>query len=491
MKTTTIIASGVVVIAAGALGGLRYVGAQAKDNYLETLKLVEQSGVLEAEMVSYEDGFLNSTAMTRIRLAPGYLATMVPPEEAEQAEMADFHAALRDGTLQFRHVIDHVPRLGGGDRQGVKITTTLVPTSGQQKWIDLLGIEQPLRGETYVALDGDMYSTAEFPAWSLKRDKGVFDWHGMTSRAHITADTLHMIGRADSDGLRFAGEQAAIEFDGFSAEFDGYHMHGLWIGDQRVRVAPIRVQPPGGAGTAVAIEAIALDSHTEADGPMLQGTGSLEAGSMNVSGLTFPALEMRMEFDNLHAEALRRYTDGIRELQADVVAGKVEPAAFPQEILPLIEGILRHSPGMHFNELRFATPWGEFLGDMALAYQHDPSREAAIAQNPALYLNNLHFDGSFHLDRELLEFVLLQTAVKQLTALNRQQGGEASPEDIVAQARTQADARLSNLVSNAVLVADGGQYRTEIELKGGGLHVNGVDRSQLLAVLLQPSEGAP
>ena len=243
-----------------------YAGSQTQPAYDKLISQLNQLKPLVVESVAYEAGFLNSTAITSVKLSSSPNAEVLFTLKHEIN-----HSALS--------VDDGTPRVAGSS-----IHTTLLmdeTSEAAQRVLQKFNNQQPFELNTYLGYNGEVTNelilsslTQELDGSHFQFDGGNFQFHSTDSGATTGSGQLGELTMNFRDGqmMSISPMHAALNLQRLS--------DGIFSGTSLFEMPMVALDPANG-NQPILFEGVKLASDTSLSGEIMQSSVEFEVAAID------------------------------------------------------------------------------------------------------------------------------------------------------------------------------------------------------------------
>lgn len=342
------------LVAGASWAGTTYVSSsQTQPAYDKLLSQLNQLEPFQFVSESYEKGFMQSTAITKV--------SFIGDTESEPL-------------LRLKHVIDHSPV--GVDNSGARIgansvVTTIVIDGMSPAVATALAGQEPATLHTRVDLSGQTVNELELASLSLADAGKTLEFGGGNFqfvheadgrvRGHGSTRSLEVL---DSDGSAMTIAESPLSFD------VQYLSQGLYSGNMDWSIPQISVSHP--MGINVNLEDINIASATELESDFIKSGVSLKFGQIDAP-LPINSLDWNFFVAGLPLDGLVKYQELSREFMSQNMNSDAYDEQAVQQLvqsyMPLV------APGLTAkNRLAVTNDGGEIDTDLTVSFRGDGSQ---------------------------------------------------------------------------------------------------------------------
>ena len=485
----------VILFLAIVWGGITYVvGNKAEIYYHSLLNDASQFGFVTFTNISYERGFLQSRAQTRMQIN---FPDVIIPEEGEAEGEAAAELTERTVQLVFEHTLHHGPlpySSGPAGRYGfgpaiALVETTLTEFSPDQDVLENLLEEIPALQNSIeisrIRLDGTMDSLLEIPSFEYTLEDGKISSGGLKAETVYSLATGAMSGSYEMQSLAFVmPEGGSMACQGFSGEFDLERvLPMLYIGLSKAVVGDMEMNLPStesGELETVKLEQMELTSNSRFDGKLVHFEQNTTFGGLSITGKKYGPLLIDVEMKNLDAEALSEYQQNVLDLYKD--SSSLDPDAIAGTLLPmyveLLGKLVAGDPELNIRNFSLVTPEGNAEGNFVIKLVgiDDINLDDPIMM--LQYIQNIDATANLLFDETLVRAIALaqsRSSLNSQVAAARESGQELafSEEQLEEMVLQQYDQQLEMLLVENYIVREGEKLKSSMTFKQGKLTVNG------------------
>jgi uncharacterized protein YdgA (DUF945 family) len=450
-----------VVLALVLLGLPPIVASVTEARVRERVAAIDSSDTVAAEVTSFARGWFRSSANIALRVEPdgdpaadGAQAGWLAGEPLSIAvELAHGPVAVLDG-VHFGWS-SMVARLDEEAPGVAELTTTL-------------GVPYVFEFRGRTSFSGSMAFDADAPAFELPLDETLIgfsgaDLDGVYAGRQLTA-------RAAIARIEVTSPTGTFELHGVSATADNellseYVLPGrASVAIERVTIVDaFRGAEPVFDGTDFSVASV---TELDAGGDLLEMRIDYEVDSVRIDTNVLAEPSIGMTLRNIDVAAVEAYSAAAN----DAAAGAADPVAIVRALAPELERALRAGPSLSVDPIRFRLDDEPFEArvDLTANTTELPAAGALNLDNPLLVLGLVDADAEVRLSKALAQRLATLVAKMQLA-----RDGSLPPDELAYLAEAQSALMLAMLAGQGVLIEDGSDYRSAIELTNGRLTVNG------------------
>lgn len=406
----------------------------------------------------YTRGVLTSRDTTTFELFTDVVQAMRDDENDAGQEVAP----IRPIRITVHSEITHGPFPGFSPPAAAVVTSTFELDEPNSAAFDEVFHDQPpLTMRTVLSFDGSgravLTSPPSIATWKSDGPDGPtnVNWEGFDADLSFAPDMKSYALRGEAPKLELSDGRALFSMSGLRVDADRQHVLDdepwLFVGDQKMRLAEMRVNVPadaGGAGSrelAVLVEEVAYDVSMPIDGEFVDVVSSITVEGLEVDGAAYAPAELTFAARHLHLESMAKLQRVVStlytEMQTAPTGGDV-PAAIAQLLDP-VTALLQHRPELHLERFRFRSSQGE-----------------------------THASASFKVN----DFKSLDVLHPQLLLPKLEATAELVVPDSLLVGAIEGDERealLAMLVEAGYIVRENGRTRTRVSMRDGVITLNG------------------
>jgi uncharacterized protein YdgA (DUF945 family) len=430
---------------------------------------ITRSGVLTADVRSFERGWFRGRAKVDLALAPEYARRLGAANAAVGvAELGPLigRTAPLDVELAFGPVafLDGVhfglSRMIARPDRSVAAVARLEQTLGVPYLFEFRG-----RTGYFGALRFD----ADVPQVDLAANEARVRFSG--ARVAGTLAGNHLAASARVGGFEFSTPTGEFTVENAILEIDNeirspYVLPGN-AGFSIQRVSIVDAQRGAGAAPALEVAGLRVDTVVTETDDLLDVHATFALASGLVEGTAIADAQIGIALRKIDAAALESYAAAVRAVGPSATA---DPGAVLRDLEPAMTRALAAGPSVTFDPVRLTYEGEPFTARVTIA-----ANAAAVAaggaldfEDPAALLALLDGTAEVELSKELTQRVARVVMQTQLA-----RDPTMSPEQQRLFAEVQSGLVLVTLVSQGLLSDAGNAYRTELRVTGGTLTVNG------------------
>jgi uncharacterized protein YdgA (DUF945 family) len=460
MNKVAIVAAAVLAIALLALPGV--VGSITEARVRERVAAIDASPTADAELKSFDRGWLRSTARIELELAPESAAQIA---DAAGTPLGVF------GTLPIVVELAHGPvaLLDGVHFGWSKIVARPdMEAPGVAELTQTLGVPYlfEFRGSTPYL--GGLNFNADAPPFELPIDEALLTFSGGTLAGSLTGRQLDADAQIGS--LDFASPTGTFALRGVSASADNeLRSEYVMPGETSLTIASISMASPGqNAAPLFEVSNLKVQSGVDIDaaGELLEMRITYDVDSVRVEDNEVTAGSVALTVRNLDVAAVEAYSAAA----AEAAAGGADAATLAAAFGPLLERALKAGPSLTLDPIRFRYDGEPFDGRIEVTTRPErlPPAGTLSLDNPLMMLGLVNTKADVRLSKTLAGELATLAARVQLAG-----DPTIPPDQLDYMAEAQSGLMLTLLVGQGVLVEDGEGYRTTVDYTDGSLTLNG------------------
>ncbi|MCW5620359.1 MAG: DUF945 family protein [Burkholderiales bacterium] len=451
-----IAAIGVLALAVAVPWGAGWIAGQ---RFLSGLEHLAGSAMLDLSLVSYQRGWLSSTAVHRLE-SPG----------------------TAHETLEIHHRIEHFPFSGAGL---ARISSAPQwPYATQTTIAYYFGASPPVSAQTLVGMDGSLAMTLHSPAFGkpLLQDPAIkLTWGGARGSLRYAPSGATRV-ELQVPGLAMQGQGVVATFADLRLEGDsGAVSDAGWTGQALLKVSAIGLSSPQGGARLRHLETV-LQRHDQGD--MVRLGYRLNIGEGTALGAdgerddSFRDGVLEVELDRIDRQALQRYLQRVAH---------GPPEARAQLALAFLGELLQGAPELRIERVGLHTSQGTLSASGIAGLTGAQPDGGAVVD----LLSRMRLDGDIDVSAALLEGWLSRDTYRGVTAALYARNAEVDEALAHALTRRFVRERIAAWSASGMLAAERDRYRMRVNLMHGHLSINGVPRDDLLPLPAPTSPERP
>jgi uncharacterized protein YdgA (DUF945 family) len=433
---------------------------------------ISRSGLLTAEIRSYERGWFGGLAKIDLALAPQYAAQLAA---ASAAGRASWLGGLADRTAPLEVELGHGPVafLDGVHFGLSRMTARLDPALAA-----VANLERRLNVPHLLAFRG---RTGFFGKLSFDADVPPVDLDLASIRVRFSGALLDgtlagkkLAAHARADRLEVASAIGGVTLEGASADIDNEILSRYRLpGNAGFAIRSLSiVGAPRGANPALDVAGLRVDSTVAlGDADLLDVRASFRLDSASADGAEVVDASVGIAFRKLDAAALDAYATALR---GRATGGAASPDEALRTLQPAIARLLVAGPSVALDPVSFRYDGEPFAG-RAEILTNAAALASALTPNGAVDFGDpvtllRLFDGSAEVDvSKKLAQQLTQLAIQARYAND----ATTTPDQQRRFAEASAVLALAALAGQGLLEDTGEGYRSALRVRNGGVTVNG------------------
>jgi uncharacterized protein YdgA (DUF945 family) len=457
-----VVAVVVVAVAIILLATPPALGKLTETRVRERVAALNGSGVLSAEVKSFDRGWFRSSAKIELGLAPEYLAQT---------------GALNAATASLAHRATIVVDFAHGPvtvRNGVHLGWSAMVARLDASLPDVAELEQRL-GVPYVfefrghtGLSGAVQFDADVPAMDIPTGVARFKSSGAVLEGSYAHERL--VSEAHVASLEFSSPTGSFTLNDLHASTRNRILSRYAApGEGEFSIASVTATSPfRGGGPLFELQRLKITSSTSVDAAqaLLDAKVAYGLDRLHIVDNDVSEASIGINLHNLDVMALRGYAETMQQLGASANADRDATLA---ALAPHIKRALAAGPTLTLEPLRFKFDGEPFEGHVELTTN---AARASRLDGPDLDMLRLlgTFDGTadLRLSKALARRFATLAATMQLGMDAR-----IPPDQLNYLAEAQSGLMLVTLVNQGLLIEDGDAYHTAIRFADGALTVNG------------------
>jgi uncharacterized protein YdgA (DUF945 family) len=451
-----------LVVAIVLLGTPPALGKLTETRVRDRVAALDASGVLSAEVKSFDRGWFHSTATIELGLKPAYLAQLAAlgRDAGELGQRATIAVDFAHGPIALQNGI-HV-----GWSAMVARLDRAVP--GVAELEQQLGVPYLFEFRGHTGLAGGVSFDADVPPMNVPAGQAQFKFSGAVIDGSYAGERL--VSNARIDSFEFSSPTGTFVLHDLRAKTNNRILSRYVApGEAEISIESIAATDPNlGNEPLFAADRLKMtsDATVDAAGALLDMKVTYGADRLRLADNEIGDAALGLALHNLDVATLQKYADATRELAAG-------PARDPQTVLaalaPHIKRALMAAPSLVLEPVDFKLQGEPFQGRVEITTnpaQLPPGD--AIDLEPAALLALVNGNADVRLSKTLARRFATIAAAMQFGA-----DPGVPPEQLQYLAEAQSGLLLATLVSQGMLVEDGELYRVALRYADGALTVNG------------------
>ncbi len=457
-----IVVAVVLVVAIVLLATPPVLGKWTESRVRERVAALDSSGVISAEVTSFDRGWFGSTAKIELGLMPSYLAQL-------EALGRDADAFGRRATIKVDFAHGPLALQNGVHLGWSSMVARLDPAEpGIAALEQQLGIPYVFEFRGHTGLTGALTFDADVPPMDVPAGLAQFKFSGAAIDGSYGRQRL--VSNARVDSFEFSSPTGAVVLRNLRAKTDNRILSRyVTPGDAELSIESIAaIDPTLGSKPVFAVDQLKMTSGATIDaaGALLDlkvtyGVDRLTAVDNEISDAA-----VSLALHNLDVVALEKYADVTRELATNPVD---DPRTVLAALAPHIKRALAAGPSLLLEPIAFKLQGEPFDGRVEITT--NPARLPpgdTIDLDPLLLAGLLNGSADLRLSKALAKKFATIAATMQLGA-----DGGMPPDQLAYLAEAQSGLLLVTLVSQGMLVEEQDSYRVALRYADGAFTVNG------------------
>ena len=459
MNKVAIVASALLAIVLLALPGV--VGSITEARVRERVAAIDASANADAELTSFDRGWLRSTARIELTLAPDNVARLAA---ASGTPLGVF------GTLPIVVELAHGPV---ALRNGVRFAwSTLVArpdmeAPGVAELTRTLGVPYLFEFRGSTAYLCGLQFDADAPPFELPIDEALLTFSGGTLAGSLAGRQLDADAQIGS--LAFTSPTGTFAVRGLSASADN-ELRSQYVmpGETSFTVASMSMAYPSqNAAPMFEVSNLKMlsDVGIDAAGELLEMRVTYDIDTLRLEDNEVTAGSLGVMVRNLDVATVEAYSAAVTE-----AATRADAATLAASFGPLLERALKAGPSLTLEPIRFRYDGEPFDGRIEVTTRPDqlPPAGTLTLDNPLMMLGLVNAKADLRLSKTLAGQLATLGARMQL-------GSDPTipPDQLEYMVEAQSGLMLTMLVGQGVLIEDGEGYRTAVDYTDGSFTLNG------------------
>ncbi|RPI63818.1 MAG: DUF945 domain-containing protein [Lysobacterales bacterium] len=460
MNKVAIAAAALLAIVLLALPGV--VGSVTEARVRERVAAIDASPTADAELKSFERGWLRSTARVELKLAPDDVAQLA---DAAGTPLGVF------GTLPIVVELAHGPiAMLDGLHFGWSrmVAQPDMEAPGVAELTGTLGVPYLFEFRGRTSYLGELYFDADAPPFELPIDEALLTFSGGTLAGSLAG--RHLEADAQIGSFDFRSPTGTFAVRGLSATADNeLRSNYVMPGETSFTIASISMAYPQNPEPMFEVSNLTMQSDVDIDaaGELLEMRVTYDVDTVRVEESEVTAGSVALTIRNLDVAAVEAYSAAATDAAA---AGADAAAAIAASLGPHLERALKAGPSLTLDPIRFSYDGEPFDGRIEVTTNPErlPPAGTLTLDNPLMMLSLVDTKADLRLSKTLAGQLATLGARMQL-------GSDPTipPDQLDYMAEAQSGLMLTMLVGQGVLIEDGDGYRTSVDYSDGTLTLNG------------------
>ncbi|KTD14601.1 putative membrane protein YdgA-like protein [Legionella gratiana] len=475
----------VIILAVLILGGYYGMGALTEKSIRKTIKVIDQSNGLSADIEQYHRGLFNSEAKIKWHLH-------VPERVVTDANGQSQTIPAQDYRTEMPLTIHHGPVIVANDhiRFGFGYAEAVFPFPPQYNdQFNAQFTQESIKPQLdlYIFVNYLNESTVEFnvPNFKLitKDGSGNFEWLGMNSSTTMTSGVKKVKGSVVLDGLNATKDDTKITLSKVSSDYDLHETPaGLYLGDANFNLPSFDVFVKD--QKMFGINNLAIKSDSDIEQHLFNTHFNVSLKSMLANGQNYGPGNLDIALRNLDADVLAKINEQTRAMQN---GDEVQRQQAMLALLPELPKLFSKGAELEISQLSFKIPQGQIEGNLYITL---PKGENS---NPFELMQKIQGKAKLQVPAEAVKEIMKQSIMQQLskepnlqqTLMQQLQANQATnqpaakttqpaPTPTAEQlADMQTEKQLNALKQSGFIIAQGTDYIIEVSLEQGKFIING------------------
>lgn len=445
---------------------------------------------LRVELADYERGLYSSEGSLRLAFSDQYieqlraaLATQDRADPLTAEQQAAFESLLdyTQGELRFDIDVLHGPvAIADGVSVGLaRVRSELDSATGKlAEFREQVNAPYLFRAEALVGFDGSSDFQYVVPPMFGGEGNSRFEFSGFNAAGHYDGGERRLKAVGGSSSFKIEREGTRVVLENLEFETDSRLLSNLlWLGKTGVGIRDVRVFSPGSAAQSMfSMHKLGMDLDfdlNESADKLSMEVNYQIAGIIGLPETDLGDLQLRMRLSDVDLEATKDYIVLYQRF------GLVNPESMGQflaELEPLAERILRGSPRIEVEPVKFTLNGEQFLATLGIEFDGDAlpadTDVTLLRSNPGLLLGALSAQGRIETSESIAKMTATSIMRDQI-AKSIPPDMEATAADVDAAAHEQALAMIDSLIQQGMIRRDEALLSTNFEYTNGELVVNG------------------
>lgn len=473
------IAGLVIILAVLIIGGYYGMGALTENSIRKTVKVIDQSNGLYADIEQYHRGLFSSEANIKWRLH-------IPERVVTDADGKSETLPAQDYKTEMPLVIHHGPIIAANDSMhfGLGYAEAIFPFPPQynaqfEAQFTKDSIKPQLDLSIFVNYLNDSTVDFKVPSFKLiaKNGSGNFEWLGMNSSTTMTAGLKKVKGNVVLDGLSATKDDAKITLSKVSSDYDLHETPaGLYLGDANFNLPIFDVFVKD--QKMFEINGLVIKSDSDIEQHLFNTHFNVNLESMLANSQNYGPAELEVSLRNLDADVLAKIN---AQTQAMQNGDDTQRQQAMLALLPELPKLFNKGAEFEISKLSLKIPQGQINGNLYITL---PKGENS---NPFELMQKIQGKAKLQIPAEAVKAIMkqsvaqqiskepdLQQALTQQLQANQTTGKTSQPAATPDQlADMQTEKQLKVLQQAGLIVVQGTDYIIEISLDQGKFTING------------------
>ena len=453
----------VVLLAAGYLGGVFWIGGAAEKEWRQqAAALSAQAPGIDIKVTAYDRSFFSAQVTTEITM------TMLQ-SEVEEPFGISFNSRVVHGPVVF----------SGGSPALVMVNaeTTVDAVSGPwAEWFEQFPELKQLTFSEQVFFNLDYKGVGQLPAFERvfadDSDRLQLSFAGLSTKySGSLKEEKRLQATLSIPGIELKSDSGEINFNlrNASMQIDMQEiLASIYAGTTEVKVESVVLAGVAdGVPIDVSFSGLQAGAVVDVTDGMLEEVIVYRVEQVGVDGDTYGPAVVEIALSNLDAKVMSNIQNDLQQAQLALEYNSDDfaeqyIASFKKHLLPLV----KKSPKLEIRRLDINTPFGNFTGkgEMQIA-----GEQVTGIDPPMLLIAALTAGADLQVDKSLLKKIGMQYVLQSLQG----QTADASDEVLEMRAIQQAQQNIEGLVAAGLLVDAGDSYQMQAKFDRGSLFVNG------------------
>lgn len=455
MKKTLFILILLLIIGVGILPVAS--GYMAKQRLQDFATALEKQKLGKLTLKNFSAGYLKSTATTEFDFGTNCLGKTLAANSNPD-----------DLKIVMEHTIEHGPLLlSKGATPGVARIKTKLPA----KFARLLAKNKDKLPATEIDLIMNFgnTNTLNYKIAAIKESdtNGVLSSDEINGNIWTTTDLSKFGMDMQTPKLNFSEHNKSISLTGATIKGDLFkNKDGVTLGAYSIGTSAFSIKDSSGTNQ-FSLANLRLSSDSNEKDNMIYGDLVIDSQQINIAADNFGPLRFKLDVRNFHAPAMAK----LQEISDAMTCGaqSANPAMAMGSMMKVAGDLLAHSPEIEISETSLKTPQGDIKATAKVSYD---GSNGQVTLDPSMILQIVAV-ANVSVPKAFMVSTYAGYTESELKVQHAIMGTEATPEQITAQAKTQAEAQIAGLIATGMLAEDGSNLKLNFEMKQGKMLLNG------------------
>lgn len=303
-----------------------------------------------------------------------------------------------------------------------------------------------------IALSGASKTSFALPVADFELEDGRMSFKDLRFSCQLDGQLSNAVLSLQLGQLELQDQQSRILLSGFDFNSQFTENQGLPLGDGELTLA--RFSGNAAAQPAFDLKGLRYQVATRLDGDKLSTALLLSVAELALLHEKFTAAELKLTLTGLKAATLREIQRSAKQLQADLLAGQVEPFLLQLQLFSLYAQLLQDGLSLKLERLALQAETGSL---------HAQGGVSLVGSGP-LSFDRLKADLLLELDAGAF------AALFRLFDSLQRQGQPAENRAVLTE---QAEQLAEAFIQKGLLSRSAGGYRSELKIEQGAAVLNG------------------